>query len=112
MKIYKLFVAVFFILIFSLNTHASSTRHCVNVETTRGDSCGTPDSMNVWVTNNCSSKVYVKVCLEKTNGKWSCGSDSSLKPGKRNGGFYTCRATRNYVWDSCTGGYSECGFKK
>jgi hypothetical protein len=107
----KLFLAGLLTFIFSLNIHASSTTHCVNVETTRGDSCGTPDSMNVWVTNNCPSMVYVKVCLEKADGNWSCGSDSSLRPGKRNGAFYTCHATRNFEWNSCTGGYSECGFK-
>ena len=107
----KLFVVILLSFIFSFNIHASDTKHCVNINTTRGDSCGTPDSMNVWVTNNCSTKVYVKVCLERKDGKWSCGSDSSLKPGKRNGAFYTCHATRNYRWDTCTGGYKECGFK-
>ena len=51
------------------------------------------------------------MCIEKTNGKWSCGSDSSLGVNQSNGGFWACDATGNYIWDSCTGGYKECGFK-
>ena len=107
----KLLITIFLTVLFSFNAYAESTRHCVSLETPRGQSCGSPDSMNVIAQNNCGTTVYVKVCVEKTNGKWSCGSDSSLRPGARNGGFYTCHATAQYRWDSCTGGYSECGFK-
>ena len=101
-----------FIMALFLNVHAKSTHHCVKAEPFWGKSCGNKDSMNVRIRNNCSESVYVKVCVERTSGKWSCGSDSGLEAGTTNAGFYTCHATGNYEWRTCTGGYSECGFKK
>ena len=90
---------------------AQDARRCVSLDAKRGTQCGSADSLQIKVKNRCSQKVYVKMCLEKKNGQWSCGSDSTLAPGKTNNGFWTCHATGDYQWSACTGGYKECGFK-
>lgn len=90
---------------------ANNAQNCVRLDPVWGNSCGKPDSLQVKVTNRCSQTVYVKMCIEKKGGGWSCGSDSILKPGNTNNGFWACQATGNYRWDACTGGYQECGFK-
>jgi len=94
----------------STSVFAADTRYCVSVDNLWGNSCGSSDSLQIKVENKCSQRVYVKMCLERKNGVWSCGSDSALDPGETNTGFYTCHATGNYKWSACTGGYNECGF--
>lgn len=93
------------------SAHATDTTYCVALTSNAGKNCGASDSLQIKVKNNCSTPVYVKMCLEKKDGRWSCGSDSKLKPGDTNSGFWACHATGEYKWMSCTGGYAECGFK-
>lgn len=93
------------------NAPAADADHCVVLDDRWGERCGSTDSLQIRVTNQCSQRVYVKMCLQKKDGRWSCGSDSSMDPGDTNRGFYTCHATGNYRWAACTGGYKECGFK-
>lgn len=93
------------------STWAADARHCVALHTKRGEHCGDPSSISVDVVNRCNQPVYVKVCNQRTNGQWDCGSDSNLAPGKRNTGFWSCKATGRYEWAACTGGYKECNFK-
>ncbi|MDD8058465.1 MULTISPECIES: hypothetical protein [Shewanella] len=95
----------------SASVFAADAQHCVLLDDSWGNSCGSPDSLQIKVKNGCSQTIYVKMCIEKKDGKWSCGSDSSLAPGRTNTGFYTCHATSRYKWSACTGGYKECGFK-
>ncbi|WP_345984872.1 hypothetical protein WCX49_09585 [Sulfurimonas sp. HSL-1656] len=98
-------------LLLSTNVFAQDAKFCVHLDDRWGDNCGSSDSLSIKVTNQCNQRVYVKMCLEKKNGNWSCGSDSTLDPGETNNGFYTCHATGDYQWSACTGGYNECGFK-
>lgn len=95
----------------SASVLAADAQHCISLDDRWGKQCGSSDSLQIKVKNKCAQRVYVKMCLEKKNGKWSCGSDSTLDPGQTNTGFYTCHATSNYKWSACTGGYEECGFK-
>ena len=87
----------------------ADAKHCISLDTIRGNHCNDPTSMTVKVTNRCDRTVYVKVCLEMPNGKHDCGSDSRLRVGETNYGFWTCKATGRYRWDACTGGHEECG---
>jgi len=98
------------LLVMSSYASAGSARHCVAVDGKWGANCGSSGSYGLSVTNNCSVPIYVKACVEKTNGDWFCGSNSSLKPGMSYGGTYTCAGTGRSRWDACTGGFSECGF--
>ena len=111
----KMLVAVLIgtvIAISSTSINAENTEHCISLEKVRGNSCGSPKSMDVRVTNKCPHPVYVKMCIQRTNGTWDCKSDSHLDARKTNTGFFTCHSTGKYEWSSCTGGYSECGFNK
>jgi len=73
-------ITALFLLITSANIYAADTTHCLSQNIKLGDNCGSSDSKRVEVTNNCDQNVYVKICLERINGTWDCGSDSSLKP--------------------------------
>lgn len=95
----------------SVHAMAADTDHCVSLDSIWGNNCGSSNSLQIVPKNNCGQKVYVKICIEKTNGGWSCGSDSSLRSGRKNTGFWACKATGNYKYATCTGGYKECGFK-
>ena len=95
----------------STNAFAADAKHCVSLDDRWGNNCNSSNSMQMVVTNKCSQRVYVKMCIERKNGNWSCWSDSTLDPGEDNNGFYVCNATGNYQWSACTGGYNECGFK-
>uniref|UniRef100_UPI003B51BA95 hypothetical protein n=1 Tax=Roseovarius indicus TaxID=540747 RepID=UPI003B51BA95 len=85
---------------------------CIEVDREWGTMCNRDDSLHVIVTNRCPSTTYIKVCVQEKGGKWSCGSDNSLEPGETNRGFWACKATGDYDYAACTGGYSECGFKR
>lgn len=110
----KNLLALSFLALFAFSgaANAKNTMNCVDVTTSWGTKCGSGDSMHVVVKNRCHQRVYVKMCVEKKGGGWSCGSDSTLDHNERNTGFWACHATGNYRWNSCTGGYKECGFKK
>lgn len=95
----------------AMNVFAMDAESCVSLDKEWGNHCGSSDSFQIKATNNCSQRIYVKMCLEKKNGQWSCSSDSRLSPGETNYGFYTCHATGYYKWSACTGGYKECGFQ-
>lgn len=74
-----------------------------------GTKCGSEDSMHIPVTNSCDEPIYVSICIEETNGRWNCGSDSNLSPGSTNEGFWSCHATGRSKFVACTGGFEECG---
>lgn len=97
--------------IWSINAHAVDAKGCISLSDERGNHCGSPDSTQVRIRNNCPVKIYLKLCLEKTNGQWDCTSDSSFAPGEAYNGGWTCHGTGRYQYAACTGGYSECGFK-
>lgn len=109
MKILMVIMAVIS-LCFSINIFAKNMDDCVSINKTWGDKCGSEKSVQVKVKNQCSENVYVKMCVERENGTWECGSDPRLEPGETNTGFYTCKATGNYKYATCTGGFKECGF--
>jgi len=91
---------------------ATDTQYCTRLVPQWGGQCGRSDSLSMDVINQCNTTIYVKMCIEKKDGTWACGSDSGLAPGAKNVGFWTCSSTGRYEWSSCTGGYAECGFKK
>ncbi|MBU2966579.1 hypothetical protein Q4508_03225 [Amphritea sp. 2_MG-2023] len=95
----------------SNSVFAADAQNCVSLDPKWGSRCGSPDSLHIKVKNRCSQRVYVKICLEKKDRKWNCGSDGTLDPGETNTGFYTCHATGDYRWSACTKGSSECGFR-
>lgn len=107
----NLFAIIAGCLFLSMNVNAASTTRCVSIETVSGEHCNSDDSLQVKVTNDCSQPVYVKMCIEDKIRGWTCGSDT-MRSGETNTGFFACHATTKYEWDSCTGGYSECGFNK
>lgn len=90
---------------------AEDTGHCVKLKELRGKDCGNPLSVRVEPTNNCGIPVYVRICIKRSNGSWSCGAYAKMPPGKSDNGFMVCDGTGKYKWTSCTGGYRECGFK-
>lgn len=98
-------------LFMTASAFAADTSDCVVLTREQGNNCASRDSLQIKVTNKCSENVYVKMCLERKDGQWNCGSDSILKPGRTNTGFYACHGTGNYQWSSCTGGFKECGFR-
>ncbi|MEQ8898107.1 MAG: hypothetical protein RID23_13550 [Roseovarius sp.] len=85
---------------------------CITLDRVWGDKCGRNDSLHIIVTNNCPSATFIKMCIEEKDGGWSCGSDNNLERGGTNRGFWACSATGDYSYAACTGGYSECGFKR
>lgn len=88
---------------------ANDFRGCMTLETRWGEQCGERDSFQVIATNTCGSAAYIKICVERTNGKWDCGTDSNLPPGGRNTGWYVCHGTGRYKWASCSAG-DDCSF--
>lgn len=105
-------LAVIALLCLPTEGSAASMNSCITVERDRGTKCGRGDSLHVIVTNRCDTSTYIKVCVQKKSGDWSCGTDSNLRPGESNRGFWACKATGDYHYAACTGGYSECGFKR
>ena len=97
-------------LCFTINVFAKNTDDCVSIDKIWGEKCGSEKSLQVKVKNQCSENVYVKMCIERENGTWECGSDPKLYPGETNTGFYTCKATGEYKYATCTDGFKECGF--
>ncbi len=95
----------------AMNVFAEDAKHCVSLDDKWGNNCGSSDSLQIKFKNRCSQRIYLKYCLERKDGKWRCGSNSTLDPGETNLGAWTCHATGNYKWSACTGGYRECGFK-
>lgn len=97
-------------LCFSINSFAQNMDSCISIQEVWGKSCGSADSFQVKIKNQCSEAAYAKTCLERTNGKWSCGS-TTLKPGDVGNGAWICEGTGKYKYATCTGGYKECGFE-
>lgn len=109
MKISK-FLLLSGMLLVSTSVFSLNTKHCVNLVSEWGKKCNSTKSLQKIAENNCSEDVYIKMCIEKSDGKWSCSSVSKFKPNAKASGFYTCHATGKYEWASCTGGREECGF--
>ncbi|MFT0771426.1 hypothetical protein [Psychrobacter sp. BI730] len=97
-------------LLFSAGVSAKDLKSCIDMDHTWGNSCGgSSESIDITLTNECPQDAYVRLCMEKTSGKWTCRSRSELRP-NRDVTFYTCNATGNTKFAACTGGYKECGF--
>ena len=88
---------------------AVDARQCLKLKVERGNVCYEDrTSIQVKETNQCNQRIYVKTCLEKIEGGWSCAS-GYIMPGDTKHGSWTCRATGRYRTATCTGGYEECG---
>ncbi|GEM_PF-5137672 len=76
---------------------------CVTVvEAKQGTRCGTPDSAEVTVRNDCSKALKLQICIHSTTRKngWMCEPDgtfgSGTKPGKKHG-WYHCHSGGKFV---------------
>jgi len=66
------------------------------VETTVGKRCGSPTSMEVFVTNTKSYPIDICICILRENGTQDCLLSSNVKPGAR-GATYTCETKKKYT---------------
>jgi hypothetical protein len=94
----------------AMNASAGDMSYCAHLEDDWGSNCGSSDSLQMKVKNNCGRDIYVQMCIERKDGKWSCGVNSSLHPGQTDQGFWTCHSTGRYKWAACSGGREECHF--
>lgn len=74
---------------------------CLQVVATRGQSCGSPDSLEVCITNTCAAAVDWRVCLDRTSGTPSCFAHNEAAPGYKDCGPFTCNSPGTYrLWAS------------
>jgi hypothetical protein len=75
-----------------------------------GKKCNSGDSFSVKLKNSSSFSVDLKLCLEKTNGKWSCFASSNISPGEvepKYWDYYVCHGSGKYkAWSRPAGDYS------
>ena len=89
-------------LLMSVSLFAANREHCLVKKITYGNDCNSSDSMMVEFKNSCNEKVYLKYCLLKKNGKWSCGS-TNLKINENFNGAWTCHSKNwKYKFTACT----------
>jgi hypothetical protein len=65
------------------------------VDSLWGAHCGNSNSLDVTVRNGCNQNVLTQICLERTDGTWSCGL-WEVGPGNEMD-FYTCEGTGSYL---------------
>lgn len=74
----------------------------VEYESAWGENCyPSKDSYAVKLKNQTGKAVDFKLCLERTNGKWSCYVSSNVSPGEVNPsswGYSVCHGTGNSKW--------------
>lgn len=84
-------------------------KHCTSNEAKWVEpSCGESEIL-VKIHNTCSEKIEVQLCLQRTDGTWSCGQ-STVTPGSHMR-FWDCSGNGNYKWWAAayphTGGFPE-----
>ncbi|SRR5579885_2008844 len=84
----------------ALSVSGENLNNCVQISNTKFDSCINNSGMSMRITNGCNVTVNTEFCLQRKNGKWDCGRDSSLAAG-RHTTYYTCEATGKYEWIAC-----------
>jgi hypothetical protein len=85
---------------------------CASLVRTIGHRCGSPDAVEVTVTNNCPFPIAWRICLERASGKADCYASLSMKPGGTDGGPYTCHGTGRFLyWVNDPGAPSSCRTK-
>jgi hypothetical protein len=96
----KKLVTIVLLVVASLTGFSQSYNNCLTkTKTVWGEMCGSSSSYQVWFRNDCSITVDVKVCLKKTDGKWSCGVEYGLRPGETtDDGFWACSSTGNVLY--------------
>ena len=74
---------------------------------------GTNEDLSVKVTNNSNQTLYIRIEIEKTNGKWDCGGET-IPPGDYTT-YWSCDGTGNYKWRAILGSefgngcFPDCG---
>jgi|GEM_PF-2713495 len=58
-----------------------------------GNRCSSSDSFDYHVVNRGTTPLDIKVCLERTNGTWSCFVNSNTWPGQVMSDAYVCHGT-------------------
>lgn len=61
-----------------------------------GTRCDDPTSLSVTSRNNCSESIMIQTCIERSNGSWDCGLDSSVPPGG-NMSYWSCDTSNRYI---------------
>ncbi len=46
---------------------------CIRSEVRRGTWCGNSKSLEVFIVNECRESVQAQICIQSTNGNWTCG---------------------------------------
>lgn len=76
---------------------AQSLERCVQPYDKKiGNNCGNPNSVSYRFKNSCSVTIDMRFCLERTNGKWDCGTWLNTKPGASTSTF-VCSGTGNIM---------------
>ncbi len=76
----------------------SDLSYCIEVlEAIHGElsTCTGTSGLRVRSRNNCDATIMIKTCLERTDGSWDCGLETSVSPGETNS-YWTCRSTGRY----------------
>ena len=95
-------------LLMSVSAFATNKDYCVEKSFTYGEECGSSDSMMMKLVNRCNREVYIKYCLLKKNGKWSCGV-TNLGVDKKWMGAWTCHSKNwKYKFTACTPDHKGC----
>ena len=83
----------------SESSAATDSTACVEVvERRAGQDCGSPGSFAIAVKNRCEQTIDAKLCLEKPDHTWACGTTSGMKGGASTS-LLACESTReSWVW--------------
>ncbi|RIV25293.1 PKD domain-containing protein [Fibrisoma montanum] len=78
----------------------NSATKCITVtKAVKGTRCGTSNSVEVEWKNTCTSNVKVVVCIQRSDGTWSCNPDGTFDTGMRPNQVlnnYVCAGTGKY----------------
>lgn len=105
---FDMFFVLLSSLILTISSYAYNTSNCIRVESRWGQSCNSSRSLDLVYRNVCGQEVYLKSCIQKTDGGRTYTA-ANIRPGGRYIGSFACSSTGRYEWNSCTGGRSECG---
>lgn len=73
-----------------------------------GRNCGNSNSYAIQVQNMRGYAVKARICLEETDGDWSCWV-TSINPGEvtDHWGYYVCEGTGRSWWNAVTAGSND-----
>lgn len=84
----------------SANPSGKNYNNCVQISDTKFDSCVGHSGMSMKITNVCNTKIAAEFCLERRDGKWDCGRESSMAP-RESTTYFGCNSTGRYKWVGC-----------